>query len=518
LQRIEVDYVVIGAGVAGLSCALKACDSGIVALLTKDNLPAGNTPLAQGGIAVALGEQDTPELHARDTLRAGAGACNPVAVEVLVKEGIDRVHNLLQMGFPCDKGAEGQPLLGKEGAHSMARVISAEGDGSGRALAETLIKQVDQKENITIYEETCVIDLLVNENKCTGVVALNVSSGETILFVSRAVVLATGGCGQIFAHTTNHIHCTGDGFALAHRAGARLENMEFVQFHPTALNVDENPMFLVSEAVRGKGAILVNDRGERFMSRHHPWAELAPRDVVARGIFAELTSGNRVFLDVSPLGSDFRNYFPSIHRACVERGFNPPEDPIPVVPAAHFIMGGVKTDLDGRTSIKGLYACGEVAGTGVHGANRLASNSLLEGLVYGYRVGLAVAVEERTAKILPPGRLPKLDIDSRIMDVGDKLYLLKELRELMWAKVGLVRSGNSLSEAVRRIAEMEKSLEPQDFMLKNMVTVAGLIAKSALARRESLGSHFRSDFPGAWKNTGTCKMYVVFKKELPFAR
>lgn len=290
--------------------------------------------------------------------------------------------------------------------------------------------------------------------------------------------------------------------------------MEFVQFHPTAMNVSENPMFLVSEAVRGKGAILVNDRGDRFMSRRHPWAELAPRDVVARGIFAELMKGNGVFLDVSPLGNSFAEHFPSIYGACVERGLNPPEDLIPVVPAAHFIMGGVETDLDGRTSVKGLYACGEVANTGVHGANRLASNSLLEGLVFGHRVGRVIALEEvplntRIEKLtLSPWQEIKFSKENS--DPGKKLHLLKELRQLMWSNVGLVRSGRGLLEAARRIVEMEKDLGPHDFVLKNMITVARLITESALMRRESLGSHYRSDFPQTRENSeklpGVCSL------------
>lgn len=497
--------MIIGAGVAGLSCALEACNSGSVALLSKDKLPAGNTPLAQGGIAVAMGIGDSPELHYRDTLLAGAGACDAAAVDVLVREGVSRVKQLISMGFPLDKGEGGHPLFRKEGAHSKSRVISARGDGSGRALAETLICQVKKRENIFIHEETTAIDLIRDGDRCTGVLAVDISKGEILVFISRAVVLATGGCGQIFAHTTNDIHCTGDGFALAYRCGARLENMEFVQFHPTALNTEENPMFLISEAVRGEGAVLVNDKGQRFMFRYHPWAELAPRDVVARGIFAELSKGNGVFLDVSGLGNEFSTRFPSIYAACKERGLNAPGDLIPVVPAAHFIMGGVKTDLDGRTSVKGLYACGEVACTGVHGANRLASNSLLEGLVFGYRVGRAVAMEglpavgPQTVKNLLPVQLR--EAYAGYPDADDKLCILRELRELMWDKVGLVRSGQGLFQAIRRINEMEAFLEPGDFILKNMVTVAGLIAKSALARRESRGSHFRSDFSGNQKTS-----------------
>ena len=509
MQYIEVDYIVVGSGVAGMACALEAAKSGSVALLTKEKLLGGNTPLAQGGIAAALGATDSHKLHIQDTLRAGAGKCDPAAVEILVREGTERVWELLRMGFPCDRTEKGMPLLGREGAHSIPRVISARGDGSGKALAETLAGKIKGHENITLYERTFVLDLLVWERRCRGLIAYNLDTGIPVIFYSRSVVLATGGCGQIFLCTTNNIHCTGDGLALAHRAGAVLENMEFVQFHPTALNVSENPMFLISEAVRGKGAVLVNSKGERFMMQYHPLAELAPRDVVSRGIAWEINAGEQVFLDVSSLGEEFPRRFPSIFSGCVEHGVFPPRDPIPVAPAAHFLMGGVKSDLNGGTNVAGLYVCGEVASTGVHGANRLASNSLLEGLVFGYRVGRAVAkdkpfkgcISRKIEKILSPQMVAQYLIAIKGAPVDPSIY--KELHELMWFNVGIIRTGESLAGAVKRLKEMENSIPVQeDFIFRNMLTVASLIAKSAIARKESRGSHYRADFPGACGNSG----------------
>lgn len=499
MRLLETDYLIIGAGVAGLSCSLQACQTGEVILMTRDGLPAGNTVLAQGGIAAALSRGDTPELHYRDTLRAGAGLCNRQAVKVLVEEGVRRVQELLAAGFPCDRGENGRPVFGREGAHSVARVISSGGDGSGKALAETLVERVRERENIHVHEQVYALELLTRQDRCLGLLAYDLNSHKPVVYTARAVVLATGGCGQVFAHTTNHVHCTGDGFALAYRCGAVLENMEFVQFHPTALKTGENPMFLISEAVRGKGALLVNDKGERFMSGLHPLAELAPRDVVARGIYGELKKGNQVYLDVSPLGSGFKDLFPNIYRNCVERGYDPPGEPIPVTPAAHFIMGGVKTDLYGRTNIKGLYACGEVASTGVHGANRLASNSLLEGLVFGHRAGRAVAEEERKAdKAMLYAVLEKILQDRyggnpSVPILAANSGLITELRSLMWDRVGLIRCGRELGEAVKRLQEMRETLETGNIIAENTVTVAYLIAAGALSRRESRGSHFRID-------------------------
>ncbi|NMB47139.1 MAG: L-aspartate oxidase [Firmicutes bacterium] len=494
---LYTDYIVVGGGVAGLACALQACKSGTVWLLTKEELPAGSTPLAQGGIAAAIGPKDSPESHLADTLQAGCGICNVRAVEILVQEGLERVKELMNWGFPYDKDAQGKPLLQREGAHSTARVISAGGDTSGRMLAETLMQRARNESGIVIREGIYVVDLLMEAECITGVIAFDRRSQSLVVIRAGAVVLATGGCGQIFAHTTNALPATGDGFALAYRAGAQLNSMEFVQFHPTALCTSDNPMTLVSEAVRGRGALLINDQGERFMCRHHRWGELAPRDVVARAVYAELKQGHQVFLDATPIGTDFPHIFPTIHAACQENGINPPDDMIPIAPAAHFIMGGIATDLDGRTNVPGLYACGEVACTGIHGANRLASNSLLEGLVFGYRTGRAIKEMLGSVPIKSSGKpyMHAVRPTTASFQTKTDMGICQGLRDLMWEKVGIIRSQQGLCEALSQLQSWKLRLDPGNIALGNMITVAQLVTEAALARQESRGSHYRSDFP-----------------------
>jgi L-aspartate oxidase len=513
LQKIIVDYVVIGSGVAGLSCAMKVGSLGSVAVLTKGALPECNTSLAQGGIAAALGPGDSPELHFQDTINAGAEACNFEAVEVLVREGPARVLELAHLGVPFDTRPDGSFAYTREGAHSLARVIPAMRDATGRAVEETLTKKIAEFDSIKVLEHTYAIDLLIPNGRCTGVLAVN-RDRELLLILSRAVILATGGCGQIYRYTSNGRFCSGDGIAMAYRAGARISDMEFIQFHPTSLAAEENPLPLISEAVRGEGAILVNQRGERFMNKFHPWAELAPRDVVARGIFQQLEAGNRVLLDTSPISDIFETRFPTICQSCRSRGLDPPRQLLPITPAAHFLMGGVWTDLNGCTTIKGLYACGEVARTGVHGANRLASNSLLEGLVFAHRIyehivahpsficlsSSTYAASDETIKDWLPDRGKKqIRLEPENGDAG----LADELRTIMWTKAGLIRNQEGLKEAVRYIREMRDGLWTGNIELNNMVTVAGLVAEAALAREESRGSHTREDFPESslyWRN------------------
>ena len=514
MSKITVDYIVIGTGIAGLSCALGASKHGNVALLTKGDFFAGNTPLAQGGIACALAPGDSPEYHYQDTLTAGAGVCNQENVNILVHEGIDRVLELKDLGVPFDCKDDGSLDLAREGAHSQSRVVSAMGDSTGRAIAETLVKEVKQKGNITVYEYTMVTKLLVKDKECFGAVAVN-HNNQQFVFWAKATVLATGGCGQVYLHTTNSKTCTGDGFALAYQAGAELVDMEYVQFHPTGLVVEENPMVLISEAVRGEGALLINLKGKRFMQQHHPMAELAPRDIVARGIFEELADDLKVFLDTSPIGEHFTQRFPYITAACRARGLDPVNNYIPVTPVAHFMMGGVKTDNDGQTCIKRLFACGEVACTGVHGANRLASNSLLEGVVFGHRVAKRIINYD----VLPNQPLGLCHTDKSIFDlsnmgkcnipineqVSDQTcsrfvshqssdYRIK-LRTVMWQKVGLIRTEKQLSEALKTIIVLEKQLHQGDYETKNMFLTAKLITEAALKRQESRGSHYRKDFP-----------------------
>src|SRR5919205_3166531 len=383
-HRLRTRFLVVGSGVAGLHTAWRASEQGDVLLLTKGSLFDSATAYAQGGIAAALGAGDSPELHRRDTLAAGAALCDAEAVHVLVEEGPARVRELHAAGADFDLDPGGRFLLGREAAHSTNRIVHAHGDQTGAEVARTLIARVKESPRIKVVEKGRVLDLVVHRGQCAGVRAS--LAGKATEVIADATVLATGGCGQVYRYTTNPLVATGDGFAIAHRAGVKLADMEFVQFHPTALDTPENPLQLISEAVRGEGAGLLNEDGKRFMLERHRLAELAPRDVVAREIFREKIGGRHVWLDARALGRNFEQRFPGIFAICLARGINPSTDLIPVTPAAHYMMGGIVTDLRGRANLKRLYACGEVSRTGVHGANRLASNSLLEGLVFAERV------------------------------------------------------------------------------------------------------------------------------------
>src|SRR4029078_1783543 len=391
-ERVRTRFLVVGSGVAGLHTALRASPEGDVMVLTKRSLFDSATAYAQGGIAAALGAGDSPELHRRDTLAAGAALCDAEAVEVLVEEGPARVRELQTAGAHFDLEPGGDFKLGREAAHSRRRIVHARGDQTGAEVARALIDRVRKSERIEVVERTRVLDLIVADKKCYGVRAT--VAGVATEIIADATVLATGGGGQVYKYTTNPQVATGDGYAIAHRAGVKLADMEFVQFHPTALETAENPLALISEAVRGEGAVLVNDDGERFMVKRHRLAELAPRDVVAREIYRERQEGKRVFLDARKLGRSFKTRFPGIFALCKARGIDPSKDLIPVIPAAHYMMGGIITDLAGRSSMSRLYACGEVSRTGVHGANRLASNSLLEGLVFAARGARAMIASE----------------------------------------------------------------------------------------------------------------------------
>src|SRR6476469_7448687 len=387
-ERIRARFLVVGSGVAGLHTAWRASEHGDVLLLTKRSLFDSATAYAQGGIAAALGAGDSPALHRQDTLAAGAALCDAAAVQVLVDEGPARIRELQTAGAHFDLDPKGRLELGREAAHSKNRIVHAHGDQTGAEVARTLVARVKETKRIKVLERARVLDLIVRRGICYGVRAS--IAGRATEIIADATVLATGGCGQVYRYTTNPVVATGDGFAIAHRAGVTLADMEFVQFHPTALDTPENPLALISEAVRGEGAILVNERGERFMLKVHAKAELAPRDVVARAIFREQRR-HRVYLDARKLGRGFAKRFPGILALCAARGIDPRRDLIPVTPAAHYMMGGVVTDLSGRSSMPRLYAVGEVARTGVHGANRLASNSLLEGLVFAERVARDLA-------------------------------------------------------------------------------------------------------------------------------
>lgn len=364
MKQLATDFVVVGSGLAGLQTAWQLAQYGEVLLFTGAEEEAGNSFRAQGGIAAAVGKEDSPDLHREDTLRTGAGMCNEHAVDVLVKEGPHVVEGLYKLGIPFDRTETGW-ALGREGSHSVSRILHASGDATGAVMVQTLLEHIRKHSRIQILAHTRVTDLVAEEGECYGVLATN--GQEDMVCSARAVVLATGGCGQVFRYTTNDPMITGDGLAMAYRAGAVLRDMEFIQFHPTALAVEQNPMFLISEAVRGEGGILINDDGEAFMERYHDWKDLAPRDVVARAIYQEMQEGRKVFLDGRRLQCTFSERFPTIYAHCLANGIDPERDPIPVTPVAHFLMGGIQTDTFGRSTVHRLFAVGEVACTGVHG-------------------------------------------------------------------------------------------------------------------------------------------------------
>jgi L-aspartate oxidase len=490
-ERFRTRFLVVGSGVAGLHTAWRASSDGDVTVLTKRSLFDSATAYAQGGIAAALGAGDSTELHRKDTLAAGAALCDAEAVEVLVEEGPARVRELHTAGADFDLEPGGKFKLGKEAAHSRRRIVHAHGDQTGAEVARTLIERVRSTKQIQVLEKTRVLDLIVSNGICRGIRATR--AGKPIEIIADATVLATGGCGQVYRYTTNPQVATGDGYAIAHRAGVKLADMEFVQFHPTALETSENPLALISEAVRGEGAILVDEDGTRFMVKRHRLAELAPRDVVAREIYRERQKGSRVYLDARKLGKSFKTRFPGIFALSKARGIDPSKDLIPVIPAAHYMMGGIVTDLAGRSSMQRLYACGEVSRTGVHGANRLASNSLLEGLVFAERVA-------RDMIALPSisGTPGKKEWDAPILlDRGAAQVAADAVRNVMWNHVGIDRTAKGLRDGLELLSEIESRLPEGATEEINMIETARLIATGALQRKESRGGHYRSDFPHA---------------------
>jgi L-aspartate oxidase len=495
-DRIRTRFLVVGSGVAGLHTAWRAAEHGSVILLTKRSLFDSATAYAQGGIAAALGAGDSPALHRRDTLAAGAALCDAAAVQVLVEEGPARVLELQTAGARFDLAPDGTLKLGREAAHSRHRIVHAQGDQTGAEVARTLRERVHASPNVEVREFARVLDLIVHDGQCAGVRAS--LAGQPVEILADATVFATGGCGQVYRYTTNPQVATGDGFAIAHRAGVRLADMEFVQFHPTALATSENPLALVSEAVRGEGAILVNAEGERFMVKRHRLAELAPRDVVAREIFREQQRSGAVYLDARAMARRFRTRFPGITALCAARGIDPAKQLIPVTPAAHYMMGGIVTDLRGRSSLPRLYAVGEVARTGVHGANRLASNSLLEGLVFAERVARDLAT---TPKRFPVPRKARWTVPP-LEDRGAAQVAADEIRALMWEHAGIARTARGLRTCLKALAALEARLPVGATEERNLLETATLIAQAALLRKESRGGHYRSDFPTrrrAWK-------------------
>ncbi len=499
-----VDFLIVGGGIAGLFTALKASAFGSVVVLAKKTLMDSNTGLAQGGIAAAVHEEDSPFLHLEDTLEAGAGLCNIDAVDVLVREGPPRVRELIQMGASFDM-KDGNIDLAREGAHSRARILHA-ADATGEAIRFALVNRCEDHPGITLLEDQFLVDILVNQegSDCLGALIYDVPNRKHLAYSAKAVIIATGGVGQLYKYTTNPRVATGDGVAACYRVGAQLQDMEFIQFHPTVLFSLATQRFLISEAVRGKGAWLYNTRGERFMPRYHPLEELAPRDIVSRAIVNEMNQAESefVYLDMKRIPG-VKEHFPNIYRNCLESGIDIEKDLVPVSPTAHFTMGGIATDTYGQTGINGLFACGEAACTGVHGANRLASNSLLEGIVFGQRI-LYKAEEILYRRQASPQEIQKgFDCGSLFKPQGDlDPGLAKiQLQNLMWDNVGIIRNEKGLKSAHEEIERIYSTLAAGDDLLEyyeavNMLTVARVIVQAALWRQESRGGHYRSDFPG----------------------
>jgi L-aspartate oxidase len=500
---LHADFLIIGSGIAALRAVVELSGAGDVLILTKAEPEEGNTGYAQGGVAAAMSPADSPSLHGADTLAAGDGLCNEDAVRVLVEEGPERVRELMTWGARFDLNADGTPALAMEGAHSARRVLHSR-DATGREIGSVLWRRASTLPRVTAHAYARVVDLVVENERCTGARFL---SADGTLHVARAgvVLLATGGAGRVYRETTNPAVATGDGIAMAYRAGAAVADLEFVQFHPTALKVSGQPRFLLSEALRGEGARLENADGEAFMSRYEAAADLASRDRVSRAIVREeARTGRPVFLSLRALDPDYvHERFPLIADACRRAGLDLARDPIPVGPAAHYVMGGVVTDLDGRTTVPGLFAAGEVACTGVHGANRLASNSLLEGLVFGARAGRGMKGANTREIDAAPGVTRTENEGPGI--VREPPPTIDRMRDVMWRDVGLFRSREPLQRAVgelesawqtvtRRIRRGAQ-LTVDEWKSANLLTVARLIARAALRREESRGAHYRDDYP-----------------------
>ena len=487
----SLDYIVLGSGIAGLRAAIELARHGRVTVLTKDRLDESNTEYAQGGVAVALSDDDEIALHVEDTLNAGAGLCDEAAVQVLVEEGPRYITELIEWGAQFDREG-GELAFTREAAHSRRRILHAKGDSTGREIVRALIAHAKKQPNITLQAHAATVALLVEEGRCVGVRYIHPNESLLCEMRARAVVLATGGAGQLFAQTTNPSVATGDGMAMAYAAGASVCDLEFVQFHPTALALPDAPRFLLSEALRGEGAILRNHAGEAFAKNYDPAAELAPRDVVARAIVSEMerTQTRWAYLDLTHLQASFvRDRFPKIFETCLRYGLDLTRDLLPVSPAVHYVMGGVRSDTRGRTTLPGLYAAGEVACTGVHGANRLASNSLLEGLVFGARAGAAAINDGLPQSAFNEAEPVDFDLSQWRLDPRTK----SRVQEVMWRNVGLLRRGDKLDLAVAECTRMAE--ENVNQRTKNFATLAKLMAEAARWREESRGGHFREDFP-----------------------
>jgi L-aspartate oxidase len=494
----QPDFLVVGAGIAGLRAAIDLATAGHVLVLAKREVTESNTQWAQGGIAAALSDEDEISLHLQDTLQAGDGLCNPEAARVLVEDAPTRIEELIRWGTEFDR--KGTKLtFGREGAHSRNRILHAHGDSTGREILRALYAKAKTLKHISVVEFEFSTNLIVHDGRVCGIDLIN-GNGEPQAIACSAVLFATGGLGQLYLNTTNPEVATGDGVAMAFRAGADVSDMEFIQFHPTALYLKNAPRFLLSEALRGEGAYLRNMEMHRFMAKYHPMGELAPRDVVARAIVHELEVTRAkdpvVYLDLTHLDADHvKSRFPRIYSTCMESNIDITTDLIPIRPAAHYAMGGVRSDLEGRSSLPGLYVAGEVAATGVHGANRLASNSLLEGLVFGARAGIRMREELR-----PHGKVANTHRAASNGPVASAAeQVIHEIQELMWRDVGIVRTGASLKRAIQQLETIQPRVahptSRRSHEALNLLQNGLLVARSALAREESRGAHYRTDFP-----------------------
>ncbi|MGA9442343.1 MAG: L-aspartate oxidase [Methyloceanibacter sp.] len=484
--------IVVGAGLAGLFTALKLAPLKVTVISPAPIGEGASSVWAQAGIAAALSEGDTPEDHAADTVRAGAGLVDETVALLMAREARARIEDLLQYGVPFDKDLEGTLTFGHEAAHRTNRILHVKGDTAGRAIMGAIVATVRKTPSITVLEGVSARDLVVRNGRVQGVVLAPTGENsqiDTFVVPTRAVVLATGGAGHLFSVTTNPVEARGEGVAIASRAGAVIADAEFVQFHPTAIDIGRDPAPLATEALRGAGALLINGKGERFMRAVHEDAELGPRDVVARAVHREVIGGRGAFLDCRPIGPGIAEKFPTVISTCKSAGIDPVHEPIPVAPAAHYHMGGILVDVQGRSTVDGLWACGEVTSTGAHGANRLASNSLLEAVVFGARVAKDIAT---ALPPLPPQNLHAIARGS--VAAHRHVEAERTLRETMSAKVGVVRDADGLSEALGTIIALERDNEG-DLQLANMLVTAKLVASAAFARNESRGANFRCDYP-----------------------
>jgi L-aspartate oxidase len=514
-EPLKTDVLVLGSGIAGLRCAIEVAKNGLdVIIATKDFPRESNTLYAQGGIAAAVDPDDSPKNHFEDTITAGGGICNEKAVRALVSDGPKRIKELISYGANFDR-ISGELHLTKEGAHRLNRILHS-GDYTGKEIERVLMLKMVSITNIKPLPFLMGIKLWIEDDRCVGAFLLDVEAESILPIKCRAVMLATGGAGRVFQESTNPSVATGDGMVIALEAGLKMANLEFVQFHPTALHLKDAPRFLLSESMRGEGAYLRNLNGERFMAKYDDRMELASRDIVARAIVKELkeTKAPHVFLDLRHLDSDFiRKRFPTIYATCLSYGLDITKEMIPVHPAAHYIMGGVKTDTYGRTSLKGVYAAGEVACTGVHGANRLASNSLLEGLVFGYRAGKAIVKDS-----LPLSKKSVVALDTSFNEVEMKIVneLRRQIATLMWQACGIVRNGSELENLFLELLNIEAIFGKEPFERRrretwNMIQLGKAIVQCAMYRTESRGAHFREDFP--IKDDLRWKRETIFLKE-----